>query len=82
MPFENEKPSCDRLIEELRSLRGALNAKTFGDDNPVLIEIATLKTQVQHLQGSIRDLRMCLWGIAAGVFGLIIKMVIEASLTK
>lgn len=80
MGLDKENSNAGGIIEELRALRGALNAKGFGEDNPVLVEIATLKVQVQHLQSSIKDLRTSLWGIAAGILALIIKMVVEGSL--
>lgn len=73
------------LIGEMRALRGALNARAFSDESslhPVLVEIATLKTQVQHLQTSIRELRTALWGLAAGVLAMVIKIVVEGGLLK
>ncbi len=79
---EHECANCNGIVDELRALRGALNAKGFGEENPVLVEIATLKIQVQHLQSSMKGLQAALWGIAAGVFALIIKMVVEGSLGK
>ncbi len=82
MPPENETASYDRLVEELRALRGVLNAKSFGDESPVLVDIATLKTQMQHVQTSMKELKTALWGIAAGVLGLVIKMVIEVGLSR
>lgn len=82
MDFERENSNFGGVIDELRALRGALNAKGFGEENPILVEIATLKIQVQHLQGSIKELKTSLWGIAAGVLALIIKMVVEGSLFK
>jgi len=80
--MENGKESFAGVIEELRALRGALNAKSFADENPVLVEIATLKTQMQHMQAGMKELKTSLWGIAAGVLGLVIKMVIEAGLSR
>jgi hypothetical protein len=79
---ENEKTGFALMAEELRALRGSLNARGFGEDNPVLVEITTLKVQMHHLQSSVKELRAALWGIAAGVLALVIKMVVEGSLFK
>lgn len=82
MDFDRENSNFSGVIDELRALRGALNAKGFGEENPVLVEIATLKIQVQHLQSSVKELKNALWGVAAGILTLIIKMVVEGSLFK
>ena len=82
MSFDKENSNTGGIINELRALRGALNAKGFGEDHPVLVEIATLKVQVQHLQSAVKELKNALWGVAAGILTLIIKMVVEGSLFK
>jgi len=79
---ERDNPDMDKLVETLRGIMGALNSRGVGDDNPVLVEIATLKIEVRHLRASLAELKRMLWGLAAGVFGLIIKMIIEGSLLK
>lgn len=82
MGFEKDNPDMDKLIETLRGIVEALNSRAFGDENPVLVEIATLKIEVRHLQSTIREMRMTLWGIAASLIGIILKMVLEGSLLK
>ena len=82
MNLDERNVSLEGLIGELRALRGVLNAKGFGDESPVLVEIATLKTQVQHLQASIKELRTALWGLAAGVLCMVIKIVVEGGFVK
>lgn len=83
MNLDEKNISLEGLIGELRALRGALNARGFTpDESPILVEIATLKTQVQHLQTSIKELRTALWGLAAGVLCMVIKIVVEGGFVK
>ena len=78
----NEEMGLSGVINELRKLRGLLNVKGSEDESLVLVEITTLKVQVQHLQSSIKELRTALWGIAASILALVIKMVVEGSLFR
>lgn len=65
----------------MKKIVGALNARGFGDDinNPVLIKLATLETDVKHMQASFKEMKTMLWGVVAGVLAIVIKMVLEGA---
>lgn len=70
----------NQLVKELKKIVGALNARGLGDDNnPVMVKLAMLETEVKHLQASMRETRNALWGVAAGVLAVVIKMVLEGA---
>lgn len=70
------------VVKELKKIVGALNARGLGDDinNPVLIKLATLETDVKHMQASFREMKTMLWGVVAGVLAIVIKMVMEGAI--
>lgn len=71
----------NRVVKELKKIVGALNARGLGDDinNPVLIKLATLETDVKHMQASFKEMKTMLWGVVAGVLAIVIKMVLEGA---
>lgn len=82
--MENEgsmQEVIETLNDNMRKLVGAVNARCeSGVDGKLLERLATIEANLGHLQGSLRDIKTALWGLAASVIGLIIKMVIEGSL--
>lgn len=70
-----------KVVKELKKIVGALNARGLGDDinNPVLIKLATLETDVKHMQASFKEMKTMLWGVVAGVLAIVIKMVLEGA---
>lgn len=71
----------NKVVKELKKIVGALNARGLGDDinNPVLIKLATLETDVKHMQASFKEMKTMLWGVVAGVLAIVIKMVLEGA---
>lgn len=71
----------NRVVKELKKIVGALNARGLGDDinNPVLIKLATLETDVKHMQASFKEMKTMLWGVVAGILAIVVKMVLEGA---
>ena len=81
MNINSEDAKLDLINETLKKLVGSINASSSGADlSGVMVKLATLETDVKYIQGAMKDLKTALWGLAAGVLGLVAKMVIESAL--
>ncbi len=80
MSINNEDAKLDLINETLKKLVGSINASGGSADlSSVMVKLATLETDVKYIQGSMKDLKMALWGLAAGILALVAKMVIEGA---
>lgn len=80
MSINNEDAKLDLINETLKKLVGSINASSGSADlSSVMVKLATLETDVKYIQGSMKDLKMALWGLAAGVLGMVAKMVLEGA---
>lgn len=77
--MNSEEAKLDLINETLKKLVGAANATGGADMSGVMIKLATLETDVKYIQASMKDLKMALWGLAAGVLALVAKIVIEGA---
>lgn len=73
----------DRINDSLRKLVGAINAASTGkEEGPLMVKLAIVEADVKHLQVAMKDIKTALWGLAGGVLGLVIKMVMEGVMLK
>ncbi len=71
----------DQIDGTLRRIVGALNSGSGSSDITRVVErLSTLEADMKHLQGSMKDIKTALWGLAASVLGLVAKMVLEGAL--
>ena len=81
MEKTNFEEKLDNMNDTLRKIVGALNAGGGSPDiAPVMVKLAILEADVKHLQGSMKDIKTALWGLAASVLGLVANMVMEGAL--
>ncbi len=78
---ENIEEKFEKINDSLRKIVGALNSGSGSSDITRVVErLSTLEADMKHLQGSMKDIKTALWGLAASVLGLVAKMVMEGAL--
>ena len=80
MGINDEDAKLDLINETLKKLVDSMNAGNGAPDlSSVMVRLATIETDIKYIQCSMKDLKMALWGLAAGILALVAKMVIEGA---
>ena len=76
-PKMKEITEMDRLIDTLRAIVGALNTMNSNNDSSIPVAIARIETRMENYEKSLSNTQKMLIGLAAGLFTLVAKMIVE-----